>query len=303
MSSKLSRTIYFFAGLAIVASAWQPIRADDDLMKRRDEARLVLLEEHVEQVATAAKRIADAGGGPITQAVADKRAAADAISAIVTNYFLARRIKPVAAGDQQAQAKVLREVTLLLDMSVQANQCKDGDAEQACEKLTTLIEKFRASITDEGQPAEKPADSPKEKPAEPKKQEDAAKDESEVQISEAERALFNIVNAYRKKQGLEPLQLDEKLCRAAHDHSSDMNQRSFFSHQSPVPGRSRFTDRAGNYNATAAAENIARDCKDAKMAMSLWVNSQHHRENLVGSHTRIGVGVDAKGLYTQVFGK
>jgi uncharacterized protein YkwD len=39
------------------------------------------------------------------------------------------------------------------------------------------------------------------------------------------------------------------------------------------------------------------------MAMRLWVNSQHHRANLTGNHTRIGVGIDKHGYYTQVFGK
>lgn len=320
MSSHLFATVRVAATIVIAAGLWQPVRAADATAQRRDEARLVLMEEHVEAIAAAARELdslntaRQAAQALIVQAAIDKHV--DAFGDIVTDYFLARRIKPLSSADkQQSQAKYLQEVSLLHQMIALANRCQQGGAREASQALLPLIEEFRAALIGDGKPAVTPAEGSPEKQAEPRQADrvdgsagqtgagDASPDQGDIQLTEGEKQLFKIINAYRAKQGLEPLRLDEQLCLAARDHSTDMKKHNFFSHQSPVPGRTRFTDRAENRNSTARAENIARDCKDPIMAMKLWVNSQHHRENITGPYRRVGIGIDAQGFYTQVFGR
>ena len=81
-----------------------------------------------------------------------------------------------------------------------------------------------------------------------------------------------------------------------------MNRLNFFSHDSPVAGKTRFTDRAVKAGTTASAENIAKGADSGKSALELWLNSQYHRANIEGDYLRIGIG-QSDGYYTQMFGK
>ena len=53
------------------------------------------------------------------------------------------------------------------------------------------------------------------------------------------------LNMMRIRLGLNALAIDVKLSQAARGHSKDMKEHKFFSHTSPLPGKARFTDRAG----------------------------------------------------------
>lgn len=102
--------------------------------------------------------------------------------------------------------------------------------------------------------------------------------------------------------GLKPLVVDLKLCEAARGHSADMAQRGFFSHESPVPGKRTFAERAKAAGTTASAENIYQGSSSSRTAILGWFHSPGHHKNMFGAHERQGLG-HAGGHWTQVFGK
>jgi uncharacterized protein YkwD len=98
------------------------------------------------------------------------------------------------------------------------------------------------------------------------------------------------------------LTIDLALTAASRDHSSDMKTHKFFSHTSPVPGKTSPGDRARNFNASWSAENIFMGSTDGTVAHRAWFHSPGHHRNLLGDHRRVGVG--RHGVYfTQMFGR
>ena len=160
----------------------------------------------------------------------------------------------------------------------------------------------QAAGKDDQKPAEKPTEKAAKKPADEAAEKTAEKTASDSELDSMEQTVVKLTNAYRARRGLPPLQLDPNLSKASRDHSKDMKRLNFFSHQSPVRGKTRFFHRAEKFDTTASAENIARGATDGKSALELWVDSEFHRKNLVGDYRRIGVG-RSEGFYTQMFGK
>src|SRR5690606_22955186 len=76
-------------------------------------------------------------------------------------------------------------------------------------------------------------------------------------VDAEERAGILTLNRTRILVGLPALAIDVALCAAARDHSRDMVERGFFSHESPVPGKRTFGERAARAGTSASAENIA----------------------------------------------
>ena len=122
------------------------------------------------------------------------------------------------------------------------------------------------------------------------------------QLEAQEARAIAACNLTRVALGLSALAIDLKLCAAARDHSDDMHKLGFFAHQSPVPGKENFWDRAKNFGTTASGENIAEGDKTGDQANEAWFHSPgHFRNMLAGSHKRIGVGRNHD-LYTEDFG-
>ena len=121
--------------------------------------------------------------------------------------------------------------------------------------------------------------------------------------SDLEKEQLRILNNYRMLLGVHPLEMDVRLYIAARDHSRDMERLQFFSHDSPVPGKSTFADRAklAGYG-KPSAENIARGQKTSQAVHDGWFGSSGHHKNMVSDHSQIGVG--ESGFYwTQKFGR
>ncbi|HEU04570.1 MAG TPA: CAP domain-containing protein [Nitrosopumilus sp.] len=125
---------------------------------------------------------------------------------------------------------------------------------------------------------------------------------------EVELRIHDFVNESRNKTGAVPLQFDPNLAEIARAHSQDMIERNFYSHVNP-----------DGLDATARAENVGYNCyKDygiyaeeglgeniaqpgsrwitpedlAYDTVTLWFNSQEHRENMNERSYRIeGIGV------------
>jgi len=109
------------------------------------------------------------------------------------------------------------------------------------------------------------------------------------------------MNQIRIIAGLRPLRIDLKLCDAARDHSKDMVEKHFFSHDSPVPGKKTPWDRAKRFGTTAHAENIAAGASTGAGAVQQWWHSPGHHTNMMGDHSRVGLG-RYKQTWTQLFG-
>jgi uncharacterized protein YkwD len=132
------------------------------------------------------------------------------------------------------------------------------------------------------------------------------------QISYREEDLLALINSRRQNLGIEPLQLNEQLSKAASAKTQDMIKNNYFSHISPVDNTkwSDFIDES-NYVYAEAGENLANGFDNANEMVESWMNSQSHRENIVNtsfSETGFGLGYgkldDVPTIFVvQVFGR
>ncbi len=110
------------------------------------------------------------------------------------------------------------------------------------------------------------------------------------------------LNLTRNLLGLAPVQIDLALTAAARSHSADMERLNFFSHDSPVPGKTTPWDRARLAGTFASGENIAMGTIDGAVANEMWWHSPGHHRNMLGDHTRVGLGRSGK-HWTELFGR
>ena len=166
-----------------------------------------------------------------------------------------------------------------------------------------------------------------------------AKQVAEINISELERQIHNLVNAERKGRGLSPLTWDSELNAIARKHSEDMATRHYFGHTSPEGlepidryQREGFVVRqipaGGNHYYLGCSENIYQcslikrtwylsgipthseyysEEEIALLAVQGWMDSPGHRENIVTPYWEsegIGVAISSDGevYITQNFG-
>jgi uncharacterized protein YkwD len=136
----------------------------------------------------------------------------------------------------------------------------------------------------------------------------AAKESAEgVESGEVYRAVMDEIvrlsNIERGKYGAPPLSADRNLEMAATGHSEEMARMSYFSHDSPVAGRSSPGDRIAltGILPRRTGENIAKFgsypiATLAENAVVGWMNSPPHRRNLLDPNfTHIGIGVARNG--------
>jgi len=115
--------------------------------------------------------------------------------------------------------------------------------------------------------------------------------------SAVQKRILADVNAARKTNGKKPLTLDSAMSRVAVTWSGKQAAANRMSHN---PSYARQIPSGW----TRAGENVAFGYTPAKVTPA-WMKSTGHRANILGSYTRIGIGVacSSKGLpyYTQVF--
>jgi len=100
------------------------------------------------------------------------------------------------------------------------------------------------------------------------------------QISVAEQYLFAAANAERTQRGLQPLQWDVALYRAAQAHAQQMAARASISHQYPGEAELAERGRAAGARFNFIAENVA-EAPTALRIHDAWMNSPGHRANLL----------------------
>jgi uncharacterized protein YkwD len=125
------------------------------------------------------------------------------------------------------------------------------------------------------------------------------------------KLILDLVNAARKKgcqcgdtyfYQAPPLKWNEKLEKAAFQHSQDMLENKYFSHNSPDGKKAGDRlDRLG-YRWTAYGENIAQGYSSEKQVVEGWLSSPGHCRNIMNKMYR-EMGVGRSGNYwTQTFG-
>ena len=117
-----------------------------------------------------------------------------------------------------------------------------------------------------------------------------------------EARMLQLVNQARAQVSLSSLHADTLLQQAAREHSADMYQRHYFSHQTP-DGKTPY-DRmsALRFHYVTAGENIA-FAPDVDSAFTSLMNSPDHKANILNPDFRcIGIGA-YKGLngYEEMF--
>jgi uncharacterized protein YkwD len=100
------------------------------------------------------------------------------------------------------------------------------------------------------------------------------------------------LNAQRKANGLSPLKLSTKLDKAAQGHACDNATRRSISHDSSDGGTLKTRLRKAGYRFRAAAENTGRGFGTGTRAVEWWMNSPHHRDNILFPRVKdVGIGI------------
>ena len=110
--------------------------------------------------------------------------------------------------------------------------------------------------------------------------------------------VLTIVNRERAANGLQPLTMDASLLETAMLRAAEIYV--YFDHTRP-DGTLCFTANDRMYG-----ENIAAGQTTPASVMQAWMNSEGHRDNILGSYTTVGIGcvlVDGRYYWTQCFGR
>lgn len=100
------------------------------------------------------------------------------------------------------------------------------------------------------------------------------------------------VNAERTARGLPPLRQSGRLAKVAQSHACDNAARNVYSHTGSDGSDLSIRLRRGGYKLRVAAENTALGFDTTDRLVSFWMNSPHHRANILNpSVTELGVGL------------
>jgi uncharacterized protein YkwD len=119
-----------------------------------------------------------------------------------------------------------------------------------------------------------------------------------AQSTSEEQRFIDLVNYERWSRGLQQLELDPVLVKAARDHSREMAEKSYFDHYSPTPGlrssMDRYIDALGHRPGYAYLGENLFYCSvvDVNRGHDRLMKSTGHRANILNPRFRtIGVGV------------
>lgn len=116
-----------------------------------------------------------------------------------------------------------------------------------------------------------------------------------------ESSMLDLINEERRKRGLVQLKMDNGLKKLARSHSTEMFNKNYFSHTSPVAGS--YQKRLENYKIdySIAGENLA-FAPDVYVAHRGLMRSRYHRENILNPLFRkAGIGIIDAEIYEMMF--
>ena len=103
------------------------------------------------------------------------------------------------------------------------------------------------------------------------------------------KKVFELVNKERKKAGVQPLILNEKLCDMAVFKLNEMDELGYFDHKSPVYGSPSEMAKAFGITDRGCGENLAFS-STPESVMDAWMSSEGHRANILNPiYTQIGI--------------
>lgn len=116
-----------------------------------------------------------------------------------------------------------------------------------------------------------------------------------AQITQMETAVRQGINQVRQKNGLQPLQNNEKLAQVARNYSRQMAQQNFFSHTGADGSTLQDRVSAGGISYWIVGENLFKSQnvpQPVPAAIEGWMQSPGHRENILRPVFReTGIGV------------
>ena len=111
----------------------------------------------------------------------------------------------------------------------------------------------------------------------------------EASAKDVARELMDAHNRERAAQKLDPLTLDPKLNDAARRHAVDMAEHRKMSHDGSDGSKPAERVKREGYLHQATGENVAYGQRTVAEVMRTWMNSPHHRDNILGQYTQLGV--------------
>jgi uncharacterized protein YkwD len=120
------------------------------------------------------------------------------------------------------------------------------------------------------------------------------------------------VNRAREEEHRSPVTADPELDRAAQAHADDMIERGYYGHVSPQKIAPRdWVEQTGYPPFSFLAENIAKGLFTPTEAVERWLDSPHHRRNILDPRSReTGLGVawgevdgELQVIWVQLFAK
>lgn len=124
--------------------------------------------------------------------------------------------------------------------------------------------------------------------------------EQEGILTAEEQETLNLINEYRKQNGLGELKAISKLQEVAKLKAEDLVKFEYFSHVSPNLGTPFEMLKQNEIDYTMAGENLAGNVSPQK-AVEAWINSPSHRENILERFEYTGICVVESPIYGKVF--
>ena len=120
----------------------------------------------------------------------------------------------------------------------------------------------------------------------------------------SELEAMQIINEYRLSVGLNALQQINHISYKSEEHDNYMITNNVVNHNNFV---SRSENLISVLGAKRVGENVAYNYNTPKAAVTAWLNSPSHKENIVGDYTHFGIAIktnaDGKKYYTNIFAK
>ena len=95
-------------------------------------------------------------------------------------------------------------------------------------------------------------------------------------------AILDEMNLHRRRYGLTPLALNDRLSLAATDRVNDMFDQRYFDHVSPDGTQPFVWANHRGYRYSTIGENLAEGQRSASDVVNGWMNSPGHRANILG---------------------
>ena len=121
-----------------------------------------------------------------------------------------------------------------------------------------------------------------------------------IKLNTDELEVYNLINEYRKENKLSNLKLRADLNKLAKIKANDLAKGYYFEHTSPKYGSIFDMMKENNIYYSVAGENLAGNISSEK-AVTSWINSKTHKDNILTDYTYTGISVIEDNIYGKVF--